>query len=125
MCLVYHSEERLDSLSLPEFNNLVRESIAYSGELERTGNVVSASGLMPVSEAVTIRLRNGQPVATDGPFAETKEQLGGYYLIEARDLNDAIRIASKIPPLFLGSIEVRPLREIIADGESGITYIRK
>lgn len=77
-----------------------------------SGHLLAAEPLHPVETATTLRVRNGQLSMTDGPFAETKEQLAGFYLLEAKDLNDAIRLATKIPPVQHGSIEVRPVREL-------------
>ncbi len=109
LCLVYLEEKKLDALSKSEFDALVTEAIAYDEVLQKSGHLLSAEALQSVQTATTIRTRNGKLSMTDGPFAETKEQLGGFILIEARDLNDAIQVASKIPPGRLGSIEVRPL----------------
>jgi hypothetical protein len=86
--------------------------MAYCDRLQRLGQLVAASPLHPVETAVTVRVRNGQTTTTDGPFAETKEQLGGYLLVDVRDLNDAIRVASNFPAARLGSVEVRPLKEL-------------
>src|ERR671915_201397 len=85
--------------------------------LRRSGQLLAAEALEPVRTATTVRVRHGKVSVTDGPFAETKEQLAGFYLIEARDLNDAIQVAAKIPPAREGSIEVRPVREL--DTETG------
>jgi hypothetical protein len=86
---------------------------ANCGEgLRDRGQLLAAEPLHPVDTATTVRVRNGRVTVVDGPFAETKEQLAGFYLIEARDLNDAIAVASKIPPAREGSIEVRPVREL-------------
>ena len=79
----------------------------------RAGLLVAAEALEPVDTATTVRVRGGKVFVTDGPFAETKEQLAGFYLVDARDLNDAIQIASKIPPAREGSVEVRPVRELV------------
>ena len=87
------------------------EYFAFSSDIRESGHYLGGNALQPVSTATTIRVRNGKLATTDGPFAETKEQLGGYYLIEARDLNDAIQVASKIPSARIGSIEVRPIME--------------
>jgi hypothetical protein len=111
-CLVYHEETKVDALSESEYDALVSEVLDYREELRKSGHYIASSPLQPVQMATTIRVRNGKVSITDGPFAETKEQLGGFYLIEARDLNDAIRVASKMPPARLGCIEVRPLKEI-------------
>ena len=112
LCLVYHEETKVDALSESEYDAIVSEVLDYREELRKSGHYIASSPLQPVQTATTIRVRNGKVSVTDGPFAETKEQLGGFYLIEARDLNDAIRVASKMPPARLGCIEVRPLKEI-------------
>ena len=89
-----------------------RECLAYAEFLNASGHMVAAEALEPVETATTVRVRNGKVSVTDGPFAETKEQLAGFYLVEARDLNEAIQVASKIPPARVGSIEVRPVRAL-------------
>lgn len=106
VCLVYGDEK-----AMREFPD--EECIAYSEEIRRSGHRLGGEALQPVETATTVRVRGGSVYTTDGPFAETKEQLAGFYLIEARDLNEAIRIASRIPPARIGSIEVRPVRELI------------
>jgi hypothetical protein len=103
LCLVYGQETLMEAMS-------DNECIAYNDELEESGHRVAAEALEPVHTATTVRVRNGKLSVTDGPFAETKEQLGGFYLIDAGDLNDAIRVASRMPQARLGSVEVRPLR---------------
>ena len=108
LCLVYSEEEKLDAID-------DRECLAVSDELRLGGYRLAAEALQPVQTATTVRVRNGRLSLTDGPFAETKEQLAGFYLIEARDLNEAIQVASKIPPARVGSIEVRPVRELKVD----------
>jgi hypothetical protein len=112
LCLFYMEEKKLDALSKSELDALVAEHLAHDEELKKSGHFIVAGGLQPVQTATTVRVRNGKVSTTDGPFAETKEQLGGFIVIEARDLNDAIRVASKIPPARLGSIEVRPIGEL-------------
>jgi hypothetical protein len=87
------------------------EYFAFTDAIKKSGHYVAGEALQPVQTATTVRVRNGKSSATDGPFAETKEQLGGYYLIQARDLNDAIQVASRIPSARLGSVEVRPIME--------------
>lgn len=111
LCLVYVDEAILNAVPKSERQALSDESLAYCDELQKKGQFIAASPLHPVETATTVRVRNGKTTTTDGPFAETKEQLGGFFLIEARDLNDAIRLASKIPAGRLGSIEVRPVKE--------------
>ena len=112
LCLVYHEEERIDALPECEYDAIVSEVLEYRDTLRQGGHYIASSPLQPVQTATTIRVRGGKMSITDGPFAETKEQLGGFYLIEARDLNDAIRLASKMPPARLGCIEIRPLKEL-------------
>ncbi|HEY6260030.1 MAG TPA: YciI family protein [Nitrospiraceae bacterium] len=111
LCLVYLEEKTLNALSRNERVALSDESMAYCDELQKSGQFIAASPLHPVETATTVRVRNGKASTTDGPFAETKEQLGGYFLIDVRDLNDAIRVASKIPAARFGSIEVRPVKD--------------
>jgi hypothetical protein len=111
LCLVYAEEKRIAALSDScEWDALVVENLELCEELRKSGHYVSASPLDSVQTAATVRVRNGKLSTVDGPFAETKEQLGGYYLIEARDLNEAIQVAGRIPGARLGSIEVRAIR---------------
>jgi hypothetical protein len=105
VCLVYGEENVL--MNMP-----VEECVSYDESLRNRGQCIASEALQPVRTAATVRVRNGQVSITDGPFAETKETLAGFYLVEARDLNEAIQIASKIPPAKVGSIEVRPIREL-------------
>ena len=109
LCLVYAEEASLHSLSDSPGDD---ECQAYADSLAESGHMLGAEPLEPVSSAVTVRVRDGNTSVTDGPFAETKEQLTGFYLVDARDLNEAIRIAENIPPARVGSIEVRPVREL-------------
>ena len=111
LCLVYHEEARVEALPAREYNSLVDEVLAYREQLRESGHYIDSAPLQPVHAATTVRVRNGRMIVADGPFAETKEQLGGFYLIEARDLNEAIRLASRMPPARLGSVEVRPITE--------------
>jgi hypothetical protein len=112
LCLVYLEERSLNALSRQDLDTLVAEALEYNDALRRSGHYVASNALQPVQTATTIRTRDGRTFTTDGPFAETKEQLGGFLLIEARDLNDAIRVASRIPPGRLGCVEVRPVQEL-------------
>ena len=105
LCLVYLSPEQWNAA--PD-----EACLACSNDLRASGHLLGGTPLHPTHTATTVRVRNGQLSVTDGPFAETKEQLAGFYFIEARDLNEAIQIASKIPPAQFGSIEVRPTREL-------------
>ena len=111
-CLVYLVEKEMAAMSETEARACTEESLAYDEALRRSGHFVVAEALAPVETATTIRVRHGKLTATDGPFAETKEQLGGFILIEARDLNEAIQAASRIPLARRGSIEVRPIKEL-------------
>jgi hypothetical protein len=108
VCLVYTEESAFESMSQSEKDALDDASLANDHELADSGHLILAQALEPVGTAVTIRVRDGKMSATDGPFAETKEQLGGLVLVEATDLNDAIRIAGNLPIARLGRIEVRP-----------------
>jgi len=114
MCLVYMEENIFDGMSEAAQQALTRESLAYDEELRRRGHFLGANELQPVQSATTIRVRNSRVSSTDGPFAETKEHLGGYILIDAKDLNEAIQIATKIPMARFGSIEVRPILNLVA-----------
>ena len=112
LCLVYFDGKVLDKMSETEKIAFDNESLAYDEELQRSGHFIAAEALESVKSAVTVRMRNGKISTTDGPFTETKEQLGGFILIEARDLNDAIQVAAKIPLARFGGIEVRPIWEL-------------
>ncbi len=112
LCLIYNEEERLDALSPEQYRAVEAECLAYEESLRKSGNLIAVEALQPVQTATTVRVRNGRASVTDGPYAETREQLGGFYLIDARDLNEAMRIASRIPPARFGSVEVRPIREL-------------
>lgn len=111
LCLVYLEEKTLHAMPQSERIALSNESMAYCDGLQKQGQLLGASPLHPVETATTVQVREGRVTTTDGPFAETKEQLGGYLLIDVKDLNDAVRIASKFPAAQFGSIEVRPLKE--------------
>ena len=105
LCLVYLDEKRLEEVD-------DNECAVCAEGLRDSGHMLGGEALRSVHSATTVRVRNNQVSVTDGPFAETKEQLAGFYLIEARDLNEAILVASKIPPARVGSIEVRPVRQL-------------
>jgi hypothetical protein len=115
LCLVYHEEKKLDALPRNEWNPLVDESLALREELRTSGRGIAAEALQPVDTAMTVRVRGGKASTTDGPFVETKEQLGGFFLIDVSDLNEAIQVASRIPGARLGSVEVRPVRDLAAE----------
>jgi len=105
LCLVYGEERAIQSMD-------DRHCLDYDEAIRASGHCVASEALQPVATATTVRVRNGKVSVTDGPFAETKECLAGFYMIEARDLNEAIQIASKIPPASVGCVEVRPIRPI-------------
>ncbi len=112
LCMIYQREAEIDALPQEEYDAIMSEVFEYRDELRRSGHYVTSSPLESTETAVTVRVRNGNVNVTDGPFAETREQLGGFYLIEARDLNEAIRLASKMPPARFATIEVRALKEV-------------
>lgn len=109
LCLIYDEEAKLNDMSPAEGEAFMGEYFAFTEGIRQSGHYVAGEALHPVATATTVRIRNGSVSTTDGPFAETKEQLGGFYLIEARDLNDAIQVASRIPSARIGSIEIRPV----------------
>ncbi|MGH2550738.1 MAG: YciI family protein [Thermomicrobiales bacterium] len=109
LCLIYQNEAEIDAMPEAEYEAIVSDVLEYRHELQESGHYIASSPLQSVTTATTIRVRNGKVVITDGPFAETREQLGGFYLIEAKDLNEAIRLASKMPPARIATIEVRAL----------------
>lgn len=109
LCLIYDDEATMAGMPKGEADAFMGEYFAYTEGIRSSGHYVAGEALHPVQSATTLRIRNGKLSTTDGPFAETKEQLGGFYLIEARDLNEAIQVASRIPSVRTGSIEVRPV----------------
>ena len=109
LCLIYDEEAKLAQMSKDDGDAFMGEYFAFTDGITQSGHMVVGEALHPVSTATTIRMRGGRLTTTDGPFAETKEQLGGFYLIEARDLNEAIQVAAKIPSVRTGSIEIRPV----------------
>ena len=111
LCLIYQDESMLRSMPAEEYEALIAETLEYRDELVRGGQLVSSSALELAESAMSIRVRGNTAYLTDGPFVETKEQVGGDLLIEARDLNEAIRVATRFPPARLGGIEVRPVKE--------------
>ena len=111
LCLIYDDETMWQRMNKEEAGKMMGDYQAYTTDIKGSGHYLGGNGLQPTTSATTVRVRNGSISTTDGPFAETKEQLGGYYLIEARDLNDAIQVASKIPAAANGSIEVRPIMD--------------
>jgi hypothetical protein len=110
LCLIYDEESRRGTMPKDQLDALMGEYGAFTQEIRKSGQYIGGEALQPTQTATTVRVRQGKISTTDGPFAETKEQLGGFYLINATDLNEAIQLASRIPSARLGSIEVRPIR---------------
>lgn len=119
LALVYYEEAKMKQLSQSEWDAMNRECIGCVEKMQAGGHFLDGRPLQPVSTATTVRKRNGELKLSDGPFTETKEQLAGFYLLEARDMNEAIMLAEKIPPAAYGSIEVRPVRELKEEGNQG------
>lgn len=111
LCLIYVDEDGLRKLAQGTVETIAKECIRHAGSLREGGNLVAMECLEPAATAATVRLQDGRMAVTDGPFAGSREQLVGFCLIEARDMNAAIRIASRIPPGRLACVEVRPVRE--------------
>ncbi len=111
LCLIYEDEKAWQKMPPAEAEQILREYQAYTESIGKSGHLVGGNALQPTHTATTVRLRQGKVGTTDGPFAETKEQLGGYYLLKARDLNEAIQLAARIPGARSGSVEVRPVME--------------
>ena len=109
LCLIYENEKAWETLPQAESEAIMGEYFAFTEGIRSNGKLVSGEALQPTQTATTVKVRNGKVSTTDGPFAETKEQLGGFYLIEAQDLNDALQVASRIPSARHGAIEVRPV----------------
>jgi len=109
LCLAYEEEAKLNALSPAEWDALRAETLAYVDKLIQSGRLLTAEPLQSIHTATTVRVRDGKTVLTDGPFAETKETVGGYFLLDVRDKDEALNIAAAWPSARLGSIEVRPL----------------
>lgn len=112
VALVYYRESIINSMSEKEWHDLNQECIAGVERLTDQGKFLAGQPLQPIETATTVRVRDDEVLISDGPFAETKEQLAGFYLLDANDLNEALQLASRIPPARFGSIEVRPVREL-------------
>jgi len=112
MLLVHHDEESFRRRPEAERVGMLQESVALAQQLHASGHYLGAAPLHPSSETVCVRVREGQPVVTDGPFAETREQLGGYFLVDAKDRDEAIQIAARIPGARIGAVEIRPVPDI-------------
>ena len=116
LCLIYEDEKKLGTMAKEEADAMMGEYLAFTEDIKNNGHYIGGEALQPTDTATTVRVRNGKMPTTDGPFAETKEQLGGYYLINAQDLNEAIQIASRIPAARTGRVEVRPIMEFREPG---------
>ena len=115
LCLVYADEAKLNALPQDQVDALIDETMATNEELAASGHLILAEALEQVASAATVRVRDGRLSATDGPFTETNEQLGGFWLIEARDLNEAIRIAGRLPSARIGAVEIRPVIDLLRE----------
>lgn len=116
LCLIYLNDDEMEAMSAPDMEALNARHLDFNDELRESGQMVEAEALEPAAATLCLRLRNGRLSVTDGPFAETKEQVAGFYLIEARDLNEAIQVAAQIPSAHLATIEVRAVRQLIVPG---------
>ena len=116
LCLIYLDENRLAALPENEMSALNARHLALNEDLLRSGHFIEAEALSPAASTTCVRMRNGRATVTDGPYAETKEMVAGFYLIEARDLNEAIQVASRLPSAPLGTVEVRPCRDLEVEG---------
>ena len=112
LCLIYYDEQRVDSMTDEQWHALVARCLSCAEELRASGHMLAGEPLQSVRTARTVRVRDGVTSVVDGPFAETREQLAGFYLIEAADMREAEAIAAKIPPASLGCVEIRPLRQL-------------
>jgi hypothetical protein len=123
--LIYENEKAWESMPQPETEAIMGEYFAFTEGIRSKGQLVAGEALHPTATATTVRVRNGKISTTDGPYVETKEQLGGFYLVDAADLNEAIQIASRIPSARFGGVEVRPVvdfsKELAQQGQEGAT----
>jgi hypothetical protein len=111
LCLIYDDEKKMAGMSKADGDAFMSEYFAFTEDIKKSGHYRAGEALKPVQTATSVRMRNGKVSTTDGPFAETKEQLGGFYMVDAKDLNEAIQIASRIPSAKTGTIEVRPVED--------------
>ena len=117
-CLIYDDEKKLGGMSKSDADTFMGEYFQFTEDIKQSGQYVAGEALHPINTATSLRIRSGKLSTTDGPFAETREQLGGFYLIDARDLNEAIQIASRIPSAKTGTVEVRPVVDFSAQKEA-------
>ena len=118
LCLIYENERNWETMPKEESDAVMGEYFAFTDGLRASGRYVAGEALQPTQTATTVRVRGGKVSTTDGPFAETKEQLGGFYLVDANDLNEAIQIAARIPSARYGSIEIRPVVDFSGQPEA-------
>ncbi|MGE5616894.1 MAG: YciI family protein [Bacillota bacterium] len=116
LCLIYLDEKDLDAMPEAEMSRLNARHLALNEELLASGHFIEAEALQPAADTTLVKVRNGRTVVTDGPYAETKEMVAGFYLVEARDLNEAIQLAARLPSAPLGTVEVRPCRDLVVGG---------
>lgn len=116
LCLIYGTESKMATASREEMGAMMKDYEIFTQDIVQRGKYLAGEGLQPTATATTVRVREGKSVVTDGPFAETKEQLGGFYLVEAVDLNEALQIAAAIPGARFGSVEVRPVMVLPKQG---------
>ena len=109
LLLIYENEKSFAGLGEAEQGRIFEEYMTYTKGIKKSGNYIGGEALQPIADATTVRVKNDKTITTDGPFAETREQLGGFYLVEAKDLDEAIKLAAGIPDARMGSIEVRPI----------------
>jgi hypothetical protein len=110
LLLIYDDEKIWEAMSKEQSGSMMGSYMKFTNDIKASGHMRAGDALQPVHTATTVRVRDGKTTTTDGPFAETREQLGGYYLIEAKDLDEAVKIAAKIPSATVGSIEIRPIQ---------------
>ena len=116
LCLIYLNEKELAAMPQKDMDELNRRHLDLNEDLLKSGHFIEAEALTPGECATCVRVRNGRPTVTDGPYAETKEMVAGFYVIEARDLNEAIAVAARLPAAPLGVVEVRPCRDLEIGG---------
>ena len=112
LLLCCHDEKKVDTMTKREYDAVMAETVAYCEALKKSGHLLGVEALDSIKTAMSVKVRNGKLSVTDGPFAETKEQLGGFFLIEARDMDEACEVAARFPPARVGTIEVRPVQEL-------------
>lgn len=118
LCLIYWDENQLQTLPAPELDRLNAAHLDFNDELRRSGHYVEAEALSPSAASTCLRIRDGKTIVTDGPFTEAKEMVAGFYLLEVRDRDEALRIAERIPSAGYATIEVRPVHTLVVEGRS-------